>query len=112
MLPKMLKIQDIKTGKIREITEYAHKINQKHGNDKSYMVMPTIDEVKVQEIIEKKPEPIPTYDPYTDEITIEEFEEADITPTDEYGYKISDSVDVEPVKKKKRGRKPKNNNND
>jgi hypothetical protein len=112
MFPKMLKVQDIKTGKIREITEYAHKINQKHGFHHNYVILPTIDEVKVEKIIEKKPEPIPTYDPYTDEVTIDEFEEAEINPTDEYGYKISDSVDTEPVKKKKRGRKPKNNDND
>jgi hypothetical protein len=112
MLPQMLKVQDIKTGKIREITEYAHKINQKHGNDKNYMVLPQIDEVKVQEIVEKQPEPIPTYDPYTDEITMDEFEEAEINPTDEYGYKISDSINTEPIKKKKRGRKPKNTDNE
>ena len=112
MNPPKLKVQDIKTGKIREITVYAHKINQKHGNDKTYMVLPSIDELKVQQIIEKDPEPIPTYDPYTDEVTLDEFEEADINPTDEYGYKISDSLMNEPVKKKKRGRKPKNNDND
>lgn len=115
MLPKKLKIQDIKTGKIREITQYAHSINQKHGNDKAYMVLPDIDEVRVEKILETRPESIPTYDPYTNEISLDEFEEADIdtTPVDEYGYKISDQLMNEPIKeKKKRGRKSKNHNNE
>lgn len=115
MLPKKLKVQDIKTGKIREITQYAHLINKKHGNDKAYMVLPEIDEIRVEKILETRPESIPTYDPYTNEISLDEFEEADIntTPVDEYGYKISDQLMNEPIKeKKKRGRKSKNHNNE
>lgn len=113
MTPPKLRIQDIKTGRIREITEYAHKINVKHGMDKSYQVLPALHDIeKAQKIADSEPEAIPTFDPYTNEMTIDSFEEAEINPTDEYGYKISDGLMQEPVKKKKRGRKPKNDNNE
>lgn len=112
-MPPKLRIQDIKTGIVREITEYAHKINVKHGNDKTYMIIPAIHDLdKAEKIAESNPEPIPTFDPYTQEMTIDEFEEAEINPTDEFGYKISDGLISEPVKKKKRGRKSKNNDNE